>query len=222
MAEEWKYINDRGGEYPEAYFLSVDGNKIKIELNREKKQVKLFADTESGKAIESSITNGVIIEEKNVRTGKPEDLYEEFSALSEHINGVPDSKVIRLIGGNYGVIHEYQSFKTIEEFNLLKKLHDLFTNAPQYLFLGFLSLLRSLLDRPTIADVLDSMAVVTGGYLVYLINFNYVFGGAFLAAGALAAGYIDWMVRKRQPYIFKVIAISIPAFYAISVGLRYQ
>ncbi|MDH4261772.1 MAG: hypothetical protein OEV78_01870 [Spirochaetia bacterium] len=225
MQEKWKYIDEREGDFPEAYLLNEDGHKIKVEVNREKKQIKIFAETKDGEIIESSITNGVVLDEKNCRSGRKEDLIEEFTAIGKYIGSIPDGKVIRLIGGNYGVLSEFigrASQYVNEDIKILKRLFQLAISLPALIFFKSILFLKYVADQPRISDIVDAGIIITGGYLTYLVNFNYVAGGFALIVGALASGYLDWLVRKREPYILKVLIISIPAFYAITIGIRYQ
>jgi hypothetical protein len=225
MQDKWKYIDGREGDFPEAYLLNADDHKIKVEVNRAKKCVKIFAETADGEIIESSITNGVVLDEKNCRTGRKEDLLDEFSAIGKYIGSLPDGKVIRLIGGNYGVLSEFigrAAQYASEDIKLIKRFFRFLVALPSLIFSESISLLKYVADQPRISDVVDTGIVVTGGYLAYLKNYNYIDGGFVLIVGALASGYFDWLVRKRDPYILKVLLISIPAFYAVTVGLKYQ
>jgi len=225
MQDKWKYIGERDGDFPEMYLLNEDGHKIKVELNRVNKQVKIFAETSDGEVLESSITNGVVLDEKNCRTGRKEDLIDEFTALGKYLSAIPDGKVIRLIGGNYGVLSEFigrSSRYASEDIKLIKRFIRYLIALPATLFSGFIFWLKDLADQPRISDLMDAAIIVTGGYFTYLINYNYVYGGLALIVGALASGYLDWLVRKREPYIFKVLVLFVPALYFMSIGLRYQ
>jgi|GEM_PF-1494814 len=225
MQDQWKYISDRDGDFPEAYLVNADGNKIKVEVNRLRKQVKIFVETVDGETLESSITNGIVLDEKNCKTGRKEDLIEEFTALGKYLSSIPDGKVIRLIGGNYGVLTEFlgraAQFAN-EDIRLIKRLLMSLLALPVMIFAGLLSLFKDLVEQPRISDLADALVIVAGAYLTYLVNYNYIFGGIALIVGALASGYVDWLVRKRQPYILKVLIISVPALYAISLGIKYQ
>lgn len=225
MQEKWKYIGDREGDFPEAYILNMDGHKFKVELNRSKKQVKIFVDTNDGEILESSITNGVVLEEINCRSGHKENLIDEFTSLGKYLSAIPDSKVIRLIGGNYGVFSDFitrSSNHINEDIRILKRLYRFFLGLPGLLIVTLIYWLKDLADRPRISDVVDAAIVVSGSYLVYLYNFNYILGGLALFLGSLATGYLDWLVRKREPYVLKIILISIPALYFMNLGLQYQ
>jgi len=225
MENNWKYIGDREGEFSEAFQLNKDGNKIKVEVNRSKKHVKIYLETKDGAALESSITNGIVLGEKNCHTGRKENLLDDFTAIGRLLAGIPDSKVIRLIGENYGVLSAY-TFRTSryinEDIKLLKRFIKYLAGLPLLIGGGIFLFLKDLADQPKISDVIDAGIVVMGGYLTYLINYNFVFGGLALVVGALASGYFDWLVRKREPYILKVVLIIIPAFYVINMGLKYQ
>lgn len=229
MQEKWKYIDERDGDFPEAYLLNDDGHKIKVELNREKKQVKITAEIENedlpDTKILSSITNGIVMEELNLETGRKEDLHEEFKRLEKYLSGIPDSKVIRIIGGNYGVFSEITrtlSQHANQDIKLIKKAFRFIVHSPALLFGIFVVWLRDLIQRPSLSDFLDALLITGLGYGSYLLNFNYAFGGLVMVTGAVTSGYADWILRKRDPYVFKILVILVPAVYFIGFGLKYQ
>jgi hypothetical protein len=71
-------------------------------------------------------------------------------------------------------------------------------------------------------DIVDAAVVVGGGYLTYLWNFDFALSGFVVMTGAVLTGYIDWFIRRKNPYVLKVLVTFLPASYFLLAGLRYQ
>ena len=223
--EPWKYIQGREGDYPEVYILYSDGNRIKVEANKEERKVRIYIETMQGEIIQSSIANGVITEEKDILENEVANLDEEFRHLSREISSLPDGKILRLIGGHYGVLTEFLgsvSTTSGEDAVLLIAILKRIINLPFKLLGAIKRWISTILERPTVWDIID-VGVVSGmGYLGYLQNFNVAFGSFILMAGALFSGYVDWLFRRKDPYVLKVILMLIPAMYILRLGLIIQ
>lgn len=225
MESRWKHIVDRGGDYPEAYLLTEEECKVKVEVNREKKTVLMLVETIHGEAFQSSITNGVVLEERELPLNEKGDYREEFEAYSQLISSLPDHKVLRIIGKNYGVMTEFldKVVKTAgEDVQLIKEYLRALGALPEKIAKKIVSYLRLFLEKPNVWDLFDLGVVAGAGYLSYLWNFNYLIGGLTLMSGALASGYADILLRQKSPYLIKVVVIFIPALFMALSGWRFQ
>jgi len=221
----WNYVPDRTEEFPEAYFYSHEGTKIRIEVNREKRGLKLYAELPSGEAVESQITNGIVLEERVMIERTGEHPYDTLKGLSRIISSLPDQKVIRLIGGNYGVMTEFLGAITRysnQDVQLLKRMFHSIINFPSLIGEKLKGFFFDVLEKPAVHDLVDTAVVAGSGYYVYQLNFNFLTGGAVAMAGALLSGYYDWFVRKKDPYVLKLVLIFVPAYFAVRYGLVYQ
>jgi hypothetical protein len=225
IKEKWTYLDERDGDFPEAWVLNFSRNKLKVEVNREKKQVRIYAETDGGDRIESSITNGIVIEERDLNTGTKANLIEEFTNLGKYLSAIPDSKLVRLIGGNYGVISEFIQFvgqHANKDMMILKAMGLSIILIPVKILAAFLDWSKDIVSKPRMTDIVDAAVVVGGGYLTYLWNFDFALSGFVVMTGAVLTGYIDWFIRRKNPYVLKVLVTFLPASYFLLAGLRYQ
>ncbi len=225
---KWTYIRGRESDFPELYMLNSPlGDRIKVEVNRLRKQVRITADTRLGNNIQSIISNGVIIKEKDLTTNKYLNLDEYFSDLSLEISSLPDNEVLGIIGGNYDILTEflgqvkYDDRKTTEEshWQLLK---NYFLRRPRIIYQTLVDYLRSFFARPSLWDIVDSAALGGLAWSVYQLNFNLFLTGFVTCLAALTTGVFDWLFRRRDPYIIKILLFMVPGVLAIYLGYRLQ
>lgn len=225
---KWTYIKGRESEFPELYLLHSDlGDRIKVEVNRARKQVRISADTHLGNHIQATISNGVIIREKDLHTGKHLNLDEYFADLHIELSSLPDSQVLGIIGGNYKVLTEFLG--TIKAREVVRPtesssrlLWQWLAKYPQKFWKGCKSVFRAVFDRPSLWDALDIGLIGSVAWMSYIWNFNLLFAGFMTCITTLATGVADWALRNRAPYILKVFAFMGPGLAAIYLGLRLQ
>ncbi|MES0490926.1 MAG: hypothetical protein ABUK01_13095 [Leptospirales bacterium] len=225
MHYHWKYIKGRDGEFPEVYILYTDGNRIKVEANKDRKKVRLYVESANGNIVQSSIINGIVIEEKDMLGNLETSIGDEFCFLSNELSSIPDTKILRLIDGKYGILTEFLGKITRQknqDVQTIKRIFQGIVSFPGKVYQRFIHFLEDLFEKPSAWDILDFCVVASLGYLAYIQNFNYFFGGVIAVAGALLSGYTDWLWRKKDPYLLKLFMILIPAVYVVRYGLIYQ
>ncbi|MDH5720044.1 MAG: hypothetical protein OEZ13_05400 [Spirochaetia bacterium] len=231
MRYSWKYIKGRGGDYPELYFLdSQKKEQIQIEVNRIKGLVKIFIDTLEGEdSFYCVISNGVIIRERDFKTGKNRNLEKEFAQRHIEISSLPDNEVLRVIGGNYGILTQFlgkAERKIQPDLDELNNFFQKILSHPKKLLTTILNifnfLYKSCLERPKLSDVLDAALAVSLGFAIYNINFNFLHTSLAAFSCSLFSGYADWLFRKKEPYLLKIILITVPSFVLFYLGISYH
>jgi len=225
MHYHWKYIKGRDGEFPEVYILYTDGNRIKVEANKDHKKVRLYVESVNGNIVQSSIINGIVMEEKDMLGNLQTSISDEFSFLSKELSSIPDTKILRMIGGKYGILTEFLgkiTRHTSQDIQTINQVLQKIAAFPGKIYQRVIRFFKDLFEKPSLWDLIDLCIVVSLGYLAYMQNFNYFFGGSIAVAGALLSGYTDWFLRKRDPYLLKLFVILIPAVYIVRYGLIYQ
>ena len=178
-----------------------------------------------GDVLESFITNGVVLEEHDLKESRVSDLSEEFTEVGHIISTLPDPKVLRIIGSNYGVVSEFIGKVTQaanEDVQLLKSILLKIAALPSLITQKLQSWLKIFWDKPRFWDFVDTSLALAAAWYLYQFNYSYLAAGFTLAAAALASGYADWILRDRAPYALKVVGLSAPGFYIISIALRFQ
>ena len=227
----WKHIKHREGEYPELFVLHSElGDRIKVEFNRHRRLIRMSADTRLGNHIQSVISSGVIIREKDLNTGKSLNLDDHFNDLQMELSSLPDSEVLRAIGGNYGILTEF--IGTVENTTISESRHSKWGNIPElYEFAvavprrivrSIYSGIRSIWEWPTLWDLIDIGAVMGLSYYIFQQNFNFALAGITTIVGAISSGMVDWAFRRRDPYNVKIILMFIPGILATYIGFRFQ
>lgn len=203
-------------------------DQIQVETNRSLGQVRLEVKTLRGEHYESILRQGVVLREKDLRTGALVDLGEILSIYAKEVSSLPDTPILSLIGGNYGILTEFLGHAeriTVSDKSFLKKLLGLPKTILQ-LALRWLKGSRSQWGhyRRSLkwADLLDMALISASAYAVYNYNFDYLSTGFTLCTMALLAGLVDWLLRKREPWLLKVYASMGVALFALYRGYFFQ
>ncbi|MDH5716478.1 MAG: hypothetical protein OEZ22_02445 [Spirochaetia bacterium] len=230
MKYSWKYLRSREGDFPELFFLdTLKKEQIRVEVNRLKGIVKIIIDTLKNDSFYAVISNGVIIRERDLNNGKNRNLENEIHQRHIEISSLPDTEVLRLIGGNYGILTEFLGKADRKISKDVKELQGFFQkiiNSYKNKFLNLYSKLKSIflviIEKPTKYDFLDAALSLGLGFGIYQLNFNLLHAGIMTLASSLAAGYADLLIRKKDPYLAKIIFLFIPSMTALYLGISYQ
>ena len=69
--------------------------------------MRLEIKTLRGEHYESIIKHGVVLREKDLKTGSFSDLDDVISIYRKDFSSLPDTPLLALIGGNYGILTEF-------------------------------------------------------------------------------------------------------------------
>lgn len=208
-SDYWKRRPSEIRGYQKAYYINdSDGSYIRIDYNLKDKKVRLYMEDsgEGGIAYYSVISNGNIVSEKNLATGRTTSLNHKFSPLAQLVASVPHKDVVSLFGSCYGISESFKELKDAVKRKKLERTREKYfveeKKAP--LFGSF-----STTKKFSWIDLID-MIVSVGAFAVI---FNVVDGryweasGAFLALCGVVAGVLDIVVRKREPIFSKILLL---------------
>ncbi len=226
MRYVWKYIKTHKPEFPEIYWLEgKSGESIKVTVNRIRRLVTIQANDGKSLNVQATISNGVVLREQDLNTGRVMDLDNALGKYHRELSSLPDSAILRIIGGNYNVMTEFlgESQKiTVKEiaqkantlrawFNsLMTRMREMFTDRKSRLF-------RS----PRISDYVQLAFIAFVGYGLYWLNYDYILAGLFVAAASLFSGVWD-IVRKKDPCLVTTITLLLPGSFLLAQGYLYQ
>ncbi len=232
MRYSWSFLkNGEHADFPETYILrTIRGDRLKVEANRLRGMIRIIVEEYNGSRWQSVISNGVVIREVDALSGRSVDLEDILGKYSIDLSSLPDNQILRLIGGNYGVMTEF--------LGKAERLFELDPNAGWVTFFSWWrnkwqyilaipqrclqSLLPMLVYRPRVADLIDAAIIGSLSWLVFQWNYSYLQAGTFACAGALACGLADVFIRHRAPYLMKVLVLFLPGMVAIWLGWHYQ
>ncbi len=222
----WRYFKGRIGDFPELYLLEKKDATIHVEVNRKRGLVRLEVETPD-KHIQSVISHGVILRERDLRLQRGRSLEKDFEEFARDISSLPDSSVLKLIGGNYGILAEFTGkvivYKPYEEKEpFLKRIKNQIKGFSQDIKSFFISLPKALFTRPSWKDLVEIGAGIGTSYFIYQWNFNFLLTGVFLLFYSLLTGFFDILIRKKEPFLMKVFFLFAVGVVGVYIGLRYQ
>ena len=222
MEGKWKHNQFFGLELPDQYRLVLGENHfIEINGNPFKGKVKIKITNPTGDCNESIISNGVVIDERDVNINKSKYLEHFFTSYHQEISSLPDNGLLKIIGDNYGVLartfnqkettHKNNKTDSSILFQIFYKAFRIFKNYFQIIF-----------RRPEISDFFDFLIITIIGTSIYYQNFSYLSSGFFTASMAIFTGCCDWLIRKKPPYLIKIIIALFIGGYLFYFGWLYQ
>jgi hypothetical protein len=229
MRYKWQNMKNPAWDYPELYStVTVHYDQVKVEANRATGQVRLEVKTLRGEHYESIIKQGVVLREKDLKSGALVDLTDILSIYRKDFSSLPDTPLLALIGGNYGIMTEFLGTAEriiVHDRNLFARLKRFIKAIMPWLrALGRRSLANvgyyTTAARP--ADFVDMAIIGTATYAAFAYNFDYLSAGFTLCAMAILAGVVDWLIRKREPWLMKIYASVGLASVAVYRGYFFQ
>lgn len=231
MLYDWtQFIANTKQEYPEIFLLrTLRGDELKVEVNRAQGLVRITVKEHTGQKWQSVISNGVVLREKDLVLNQNVHLDSILSRYRFDLSSLPDNQVLRLIGGNYGVLTEFLGRgKHINKINLSavqsrkEWLRSLYSNSILKIKQKFLQLYRVFISPPQWSDIPD--IILAGFFTSYAFQLNYSFleSGFFLCLAALLSGIGDYFLKKRSPYLPKVTILFLVGSFALGLGWFYE
>ena len=208
--------------------MTIHYDQVKVEANRAAGQVRLEVKTLRGEHYESIIKQGVVLREKDMKTGALTDLSDILSIYRKDISSLPDTPILELIGGNYGILTEFLGTAeriVVNDTTLAKRLMRGIR--------GILPGLRALFSRGWSdlkyynnsmrkADLVDMTLIAGATYAAFTYNFDYLNAGFTLCIMAALTGMVDWLIRRREPWLLKIYASVALGSVAVYRGYFFQ
>ncbi len=229
MRYKWANVKNPAWDYPEVYTtMTIHYDQVKVEANRAAGQVRLEIKTLRGEHYESIIKQGVVLREKDLRTGALTDLTDMISIYRKDFSSLPDTPLLELIGGNYGILTEFLGTAeriVVKEGSVATRFWKSIKGLPTAIRHFFGNLWRnfryySASARP--ADFVDMALIGAATYTAFTYNFDYLSAGFTLCIMAALTGLVDWLIRKREPWLMKIYAAVALGSVAVYRGYFFQ
>lgn len=234
MRYKWSNVKQPAGrhpawDYPEIYTtMTVHYDQVKVEANRAAGQVRLEIKTLRGEHYESIIKQGVVLREKDLKTGALTDLSDILSIYRKDISSLPDTPILELIGGNYGILTEFLGTAeriVIDEATagkrFLRFIRSIWPAIRSFLGRGW-SDLKYYNNSMRKADLVDMTLIAGAAYAAFTYNFDYLSAGFTLCIMAALTGMVDWLIRRREPWLLKIYASVALGSVAVYRGYFFQ
>ncbi len=241
----WRYLATGRAEFPETYLLSTPNQEsIQINMNKWKGKVEIIIQTKFKSKYKSVISNGTVIDERDMLLQKSKYLDPFFTKYKEYIKSLPDYYALNIIKGNYEIfldktpkIHPAKIKRPLPKIKKIKNKDNLNreqliglkrSNNPkikspfQKIRTKTNNLSKKLLQLPHFLDVMDAALICGLASIVYQWNFNLLQTGIYTAIGGIFSGYYDILIRKKSPYLGKLLLFIMIGYYSFYLGFKYQ
>jgi len=229
MRYKWSNVKNAQWDYPEVYTtMTMHYDQIKVEVNRAQGQVRLEIKTLRGEHYESILKHGVVLREKDLKSGSLTDLTDILSIYRKDVSSLPDTPILSLIGGNYGILTEFLGTAeriVIDNSTLATKSWRALKNFPRALYALYRAALADIsyyLGSMRRADLIDMALIGAATWGAFTYNFDYLNAGFTLCAMAALTGLVDWLIRRREPWLAKIYASVGLGAVAVYRGYFFQ
>jgi hypothetical protein len=218
------------------------GDILEAEFNFHEKLVRLTAEIkeEKGRIYATTIRNGVVLQEKDVSSGRAYPVFRKIWPFREFFSGLPDKDLLACVGGSYEIYPPHES----EDLNGSSARRDRRTDSPfSTRYDSVFGIMRETrfqkwrrkrrearlalgspwerFKRRIWGDLQDlCLGFGTAGF-VYYAYYDYVLLGACLSCMGMIAGLLDFLVRKRSVLFTKVLSFLSVGSYFFYSGYVY-
>lgn len=200
--------------YKTCYYLT-DKKKdyIRVDVNPKDRRVRLYIEVfkQNGCPYFSTVADGKIITEKNMRTMRSPGSSGVFLEKASIVSTIPDLDVVALFEENYGIKSpEFLKAREDEKKKLLKETKERYFKK-ESVFDGDTDFDTDEVRRyPFLKDLLIGTIDVFLGAALSAASF-FTFGYSFTALGVCSAFYgiilgaVDFFIMDRAPNVFKLL-----------------
>jgi len=243
MKQVWRKQKPRTPGFIRAFTTVTPlGDILEAEFNFHERLVRLTAEIkeERGRIYATTIRNGVVLQEKDVSSGRAYPVFRKIWPFREYYSAIPDKDLVATIGGSYE-IYSPSDPKDAEEGAYRRgrssdspystKYDSVFGIIRETRFQKWLrkrreaKLLRGTLwerfKRRIWGDLQDLCLGVGLAPFVYYAYYDYVLLGWSLACMGMVVGLLDFLVRKRSVLFTKVLSFLSLGSYFFYNGYVY-
>lgn len=229
----WKVNPSRLEGYVRNYStVTPEGDEMEIDFNYVRQMVKITIrpEREPGREFYAVIKSGTILQERELASRRPIDLTSRLVNMKGYFRFLNDENVLKAIGGNYDLPTEPEwgssrmrdSFKLVDTRpkNLYEKIRRYLEekhrrendNSPFW---------KKFLRRVP-AETMDMGLGVflILAYLFHWISLTELAG--FSGAMGIFLGAIDWVWRRRSPFLPKVVLMLATSMMAVYIQIQYR
>lgn len=216
--------------YQMAYFMTTaSGDYLRVDFNLKEKRIRLFIEdaNEGGNPYYAVVTNGKVMTEKNVTTGRESGVMDRLVERAEYFNTLPPRDVRNAVRA---VLDQQRkpSAKSAEVTDKKEGRQELLERTRRRYFkeedaqgfeTGEPSIRR---EAPRLfkelIDVILGLAICMG---LYFYNRDFVIVGITAGVFGMGIGAFDMLVRGREPSVIKVILFLAAGLTSYVYGYYY-
>ncbi|MCZ8155326.1 MAG: hypothetical protein O9264_04340 [Leptospira sp.] len=216
------------------------GDILEAEFNFHEKLVRLTAEikNEKGRIYATTIRDGVVLQEKDISSGRAYPVFRKLWPFREFYSSLPDKDLLACVGGSYDIFPPHSSEDA--SYSRRDRRSDTPFSTRYDSVFGIIRETRfqrwrrkrreARLARGTAwerfkrrvwGDLIDlCMGCGIAGF-VYYAYYDYVLLGFSLACLGMLAGLLDFLVRKRSVLFTKVLSFLSVGSYFFYNGYVY-
>lgn len=210
---------------PEGDILRADynfrDNLVRLEIKPASEEVKTYV---------SVIKKGTSIREQEITANKNLSLKKKISAFKHILSCIPDDDLLNSLGGKYGISRSSLGREESDKTTDSSGEYSTKISIPGESFFERLKRprrpkkprlpLKQRIKQRIWSELHDGVLGITTAILVYQYFFDYIILGFALAALGFLFGGMDWLYRKRNPLLSKVLIFVVIGSYFFYTGYR--
>lgn len=225
----WKRRPSEIKGFERAMYTTLDnGDYIRVDYNIVDSMARVYVEVNGDKASSfyAIINNGRITLERN-NSGRSSKVAEVISARASQFSTIPNKEILKIINRNYGIIDQDVKPPVEKKTGLLtrEQVRQRYFRQDPNPYEG--STARQPGGQPasagaSLVDLFDFMF----GVLLVACTF-IIFNKSVLAAGAVAVfwglvlGFLDIMIRGKEPFFLKIIIFLFGGAFIYVYGYFY-
>lgn len=227
------------------------GDILEVDFNFHDRLVRLSLQIseENGKIYAATVQKGSILKEKDITFGRNYPIHRKIAPFRDIFSCLPNPDILESIGGAYeispiplgnperrigrGIYENLKSTRISDEYEYYVGKYDhIFgiIREPWHKrwFRKYINLSKKReplwvrFKRRFWAETLDIIMGIGFGWFIYNSYYNFIILGLCLGAFGLVAGGMDWILRKRDPLIVKVLSfLALGSFFFYNGYTQY-
>ena len=225
----WKRRPSEIKGFERAMYTTLDnGDYIRVDYNIVDNMARVYVEVNGDKASSyyAIINNGRITLERN-NAGRSSKVAEVLSARSSQFSTIPNKEIIKIINRNYGIIDRDIKSAAEKKTGLITRdqVKQRYFRQDQNPYEGgqhrqkgtrTASAGISLID---LIDFMFGMLLVAGTFIIF--NKSFPAAGAVSVFWGLVLGFLDIMIRGREPGFLKIITFLFGGAFVYIYGYFY-
>jgi hypothetical protein len=215
------------------------GDVLEAEFNFHERLVRLTAQIkeEKNRIYGTTVKNGVVLQEKDISSGRAYPVFRKIWPFREYFGQLPDPDLLASLAGSYEIYPPITPDQNEDRrprarsYPFSTKYDSIFGIVRETRFQRWRRKRREArkargtlwqrFKRRIWGDLQDIALGLGFGYFVYISYYDYVVLGVTLACLGMAAGLLDFLVRKRSVLFTKVLSFLTLGSYFFYNGYVY-
>ena len=225
----WKRRPSEIKGFERAMYTTLDnGDYIRVDYNIVDSMARVYVEVNGDKASSfyAIINNGKITLERN-NAGRSSKVAEIISERASQFSTIPNKEILKIINRNYGIIDRDAKPPAEKKAGLMtrEQVRQRYFRQDANPYQGGQSaktVSRTVSAGISFIDLIDftfGLLLVTGTFIIF--NKSVLAAGAVAVFWGLVLGFLDIMIREREPFFLKIIIFLFGGAFLYIYGYFY-